>query len=59
MSEIGKVSTLTDWEDEEELTEQTEERVTSEKGEPRKDGPWKKNKKYLKEKGVVDSLKCC
>ena len=48
---------FTDWEAVEEPAEKTEERVISEKGEPREHGAWKKNK-CLKEKGVVDALKC-
>lgn len=57
MSEIWEVPTVTDWEDDEEPAEKTEERVTSEKAEPKEHGAWRKNK-CLKEKGVADSLKC-
>lgn len=47
MREIWKVPTFTDWEDDEEPAEKTEERVTSEKGEPREHGAWRKNKRSV------------
>lgn len=42
MTEIWEIPTFTDWENEKEPTEETEERVASEIGEPRKDGTWRK-----------------
>lgn len=46
MSEIWEISTFTDWEDDEEPAEKTEEKVTSEK-EPREHGAWMKNKRSV------------